>query len=51
MNIDLTKLAAQMRSAHANGVPIRLPAMTGKDLGLLIRILDLPAAAPSNLLH
>lgn len=51
MQHDLTKLAALMRHAHANGIAMRLPAMTVRELGILARLLDSPASQPARVLH
>jgi hypothetical protein len=50
MKLDFIRLANEMRCAHTQGVPFRLPAMTMRDLGTLIALLmiDVPA---STLLH
>ncbi len=50
MNHDFIRLANDMRRAHAQGVPFRLPAMSVRDLDTLIALLatDMPA---SPLLH
>ena len=46
MCLDFIRLANDMRRAHALGVPIRLPAMTVRDLATLIALLDeAPASA------
>lgn len=45
MPLDLTKVAADVLQAHVVGRPIRLPAMTVRDLGVLtslLRQLDTP---------
>lgn len=46
MTLDLTKVAAEVLHAHRIGQPIRLPAMTVRDLGMLMQLLrqfDTPA--------
>lgn len=50
MNHDFIRLANDMRRAHVQGVPFRLPAMTVRDLGTLIGLLLLEPPAPA-LLH
>ncbi|WP_197031668.1 hypothetical protein [Bordetella petrii] len=47
MNHDFIRLANDMRRAHAQGLPFRLPAMTVRDLGTLIGLLlsEPPASA------
>ncbi|SHI11981.1 hypothetical protein [Pollutimonas bauzanensis] len=51
MNLDLTKLAEQVRSAHAQGLALRLPPMTIRELGILCRMLDAPPVQPSPFLR
>lgn len=51
MKPDLTKLAEQMRRAHARGQSMRLPAMTFRELGILSRLLETPPASTSVLVH
>jgi len=46
MNHDFIKLASDWREAHALGVPYRLPAMTMRELAVLLTLLDdTPASA------
>lgn len=49
MNLDLTRLAQQVRQCHEQGTPYRLPAMTVRELGILARLLD--SLAASTLIH
>lgn len=41
---DLTKIAGVVRAAHVNHVPLRLPAMTVRELGILAHLLAGPVA-------
>lgn len=52
MNLDLIKVAQDLRTFHTQGVAFRLPAMTVRDLEILSRLLDdaRPVAA-SALIH
>lgn len=43
-NHDLTKLAAHVREAHLAHTPMRLPALTIRDLTSLVKLLGQPAA-------
>ncbi|MFT0549141.1 hypothetical protein ACMHYO_22725 [Allopusillimonas ginsengisoli] len=43
-NHDLTKIADTVRAAHANHVPMRIPAMTVRELGILTLLLAAPVA-------
>ncbi|AEC18779.1 hypothetical protein PT7_0239 [Pusillimonas sp. T7-7] len=51
MNHDLIKLAEQVRNAHDKGIPFRLPMMTVRELGYLVRLLDTPPVAATTLIH
>ncbi|CAB3732555.1 hypothetical protein [Achromobacter kerstersii] len=46
MNHDFIRLANDMRRAHLLGLGFRIPAMTMRQLTVLIAALDEPAAAP-----
>ena len=49
MNLDFTRLASDLRRAHALGLPYSLPAMTMRQLSTLIALLD--EQPVSTLLH
>lgn len=54
MQHDLTKLAASVFLAHELGRPIRLPAMTARELGVLTRLLthlETTARTATGLIH
>lgn len=47
MKLDFIRLANDLRHAHAQGIPIRLPAMKLRDLDTLLALLsvDQPSSA------
>lgn len=42
-NLDLTKIADQVRTAHRTHTPMCFPAMTVREAGILARLLAQPA--------
>tara|TARA_R110000850_G_scaffold260811_1_gene388436 strand:- start:128638 stop:128802 length:165 start_codon:yes stop_codon:yes gene_type:complete len=53
MQLDLTKLAALVRTAHVQGKSMRLPAMTVRELGQLANLLSdpRPSTSTSSITH
>ncbi|WOB74349.1 hypothetical protein [Achromobacter xylosoxidans] len=49
MNLDFIRLANDMRRAHAQGVRYRLPAMTVRELGMLLALLSADVPSPVSL--
>ena len=51
MKYDLTKLDAYVRNAHDTHTPMRLPAINGRDIAALVKLLSQPAAHESKTTH
>ncbi|WP_323011511.1 hypothetical protein [Castellaniella sp.] len=51
INHDLTKLAALMRDNHAAHKPMRLPALKGREIAALVKLLDQHAANDIKSIH
>ncbi|MGS1117430.1 hypothetical protein [Castellaniella sp. UC4442_H9] len=49
-NLDLTKIANQVRAAHSTHTPIRFPAMTVREAGILAQLL-MQSATESKTVH
>ncbi|MGB3424265.1 MAG: hypothetical protein WBF84_11815 [Castellaniella sp.] len=51
MKHDLTKLDIYVRAVHNSHTPMRLPALKGRDIAALVKLLRQPAAHESKTIH